>query len=151
MLTGRRLSLRGPPEHPQLRRGRGSRAAVPSRRRSARVDVLRGTEWTHASLASGYPSPSSRNGRRLAADTSTSTSRTDNDVGSHARRTSETRSNVAPPTSTATASGERPPSRTLPGCSGAGSTGRGARRHCRSLTHRERNGRGGEGGRLDRV
>jgi hypothetical protein len=43
----------------------------------------------HASLASGSPSPSSRNGRRLAAGTSTSTSRTDNDAVSHARRTSE--------------------------------------------------------------
>jgi hypothetical protein len=30
------------------------------------VDVLRGTEWTHASLASGSPSPTSREGRRLA-------------------------------------------------------------------------------------
>jgi hypothetical protein len=30
MPPGRCLSLRGPPEHAQLRRGQGSRAAVPS-------------------------------------------------------------------------------------------------------------------------
>jgi hypothetical protein len=46
MPPGRCLSLQGPPEHAQLRRGRGSRAIVPSRRRSARVDASWGVEGT---------------------------------------------------------------------------------------------------------
>jgi hypothetical protein len=42
------LSLRGPPELPQLRRGQGCRAATHSRRRSAQMDAPRGAEWTQS-------------------------------------------------------------------------------------------------------
>lgn len=49
------LSLRGPPELPQFRRGQGCRAAVPSRQRSAWMDAPQGAEWTRAPLAAVPP------------------------------------------------------------------------------------------------
>ena len=98
MPPGHRLSLRGAPEQPKLRRGRGSRTAVLSRRRNVRngrtrVGGRRASccrRRTHARRwPSGCPSPSSPKGCRSAGVQHLRlAARTKNDPGSHVRRRS---------------------------------------------------------------